>query len=1675
MTTIILNNKEYLINKTDMPIENYKNFNKLIIRPQIGILEKEIGLLNDLAELFNYDIINLGIRHGGYVLLETNVKNKLILDRNINSNDLHNFKKNMYKHKKNINIVDNIIDNIFDKDKIYLLRIDYTNITFSDEEYFKIIKNNNVIIVGNNKFTLKNLDKYIDNYHIYQVENSDIILYIPYKLNNKFIESFKYYFTDDGKFVYDNLINLCIMVKNAGNDFRHVLEKNLPFVDRWTFLDTGSTDNTIKIIKDVMKNKKGNLYCEPFINFRDSRNRCLDLAGQVCKFNIMLDDTYTLQGNVRDFLSYLRCDQFATSYNIFIKSNEITYGSNRIIRTEDKLRYMYKIHEIIQEKNNKLVVQIPFEQMWIHDYTNSYMNERTKNRKEKDIELLEDEITENPDIPRHLYYLAQTYRDIRLWDKAVEYYQKRVEHPVEGYREEITDSYLLIAFYGHTKLEWEWTKCEKIYLKCFNYDPGRPDALYFIGKYYIGYDNYLAYQYLKRGFEIEIPADVTSNLRPDLYNKFLPESLIPLCFQFKDYQLGWKACNRLLNYVREINDPIMVSYYNIFKLMNQNRKMFRNVGQKSILTFVANGGFNKWQGSTLNKDGVGGSETYIIEMSRNIAKITNFDVYVFCNCEEEELFEGVQYKKLETYIEFINSNKVETCIINRFSEYIHVSLANEIDNIYLVVHDLLPSGNIIPTDERLRAIFCMSEWHKSFFLQTFPMLEHKVKVFPNGINLHDYQFNQSDQNKKLNSFIYSSFPNRGLINLLKMFPKIRERLPDATLDVFCDTKNNFVQSVAKDEMDEIEILLEEQKEFVFNHGWVRKEELQKYWQQAEFWLYPCTFMETFCITALEAAASRTLVITNNLAALQNTVGDRGLVVGGDSIDSARSEKWQDDVIEQLIELIEDKSKMDELLDRNQEWSKGYDWSKLGERMVDEYLGHRIDSSVENIEKTLSVQDFESINSIDRIDRIALYHNTKIHHEMLGYLIEYCNSYNYEIDIYLIFDDENTQNWVNYYNNFSKNRIKWINSLKILDDIEYNVIFLITDDNDYFSNIDQKYYHKIISIDHFYLNRRPEIKHHICVRQFFNRHEIPYAIPTYNIILPEEKKLLLKNVSRIQVLFIGKFNIPSSLTFQFFDNFDNIDFHIVRNNEDDVFFELLVKRPNIYFHSYMSTEDLISLMKKSHYIFLMPAYVEGYPQHKLSSLISLSYSTLCQLIVPEMWNKHLRLKSVVKYCDYKYLRPNMDIKLDVSNFDSVIDNIYQERCELIEHNKNVLDNMIGIVSQKNNTSWFSQCCKVLKLQKPRIFVETGTYLGEGIENVLFDFDEIHSIELNSKFVNNAKKKFKNYYHVNIHHGDSSSILETLKINEPVIFYLDAHYSGGKTSLGIIGDNGCPLLRELSILGKRKFNDIIIIDDMRLMGKKSLSGVEGDKKYPLTEFDFRHITIEGIKESYGRKCKILNTTDIDRLIILPSVINKLNYAEMLNWSSDIPVGSKGIFESMLERFRGKECKILEIGTYVGTSVISMLKYLPDATATVIDMWKNYNENTSLNTLEENGIEEIFYENVKKAEMDSRIEILKGDSKDILKDLITKNKRYNFIYVDGSHTYLDCYNDMVSSLKLLSNNGILAIDDYLWMSENREDEKDRPYHAVNDFIEKYSDELKILHQGYRVFLLKNKIKII
>ncbi len=79
----------------------------------------------------------------------------------------------------------------------------------------------------------------------------------------------------------------------------------------------------------------------------------------------------------------------------------------------------------------------------------------------------------------------------------------------------------------------------------------------------------------------------------------------------------------------------------------------------------------------------------------------------------------------------------------------------------------------------------------------------------------------------------------------------------------------------------------------------------------------------------------------------------------------------------------------------------------------------------------------------------------------------------------------------------------------------------------------------------------------------------------------------------------------------------------------------------------------------------------------------------------------------------------------------------------------------------------------------VFIETGTYLGDTINAVKDLFDEIYSIELDTKLADRAKKIFKKYSKIHIIEGDSGKILPKLleKINKPALFWLDAHWSEG----------------------------------------------------------------------------------------------------------------------------------------------------------------------------------------------------------------------------------------------------------------------------------------------------------
>ena len=104
-------------------------------------------------------------------------------------------------------------------------------------------------------------------------------------------------------------------------------------------------------------------------------------------------------------------------------------------------------------------------------------------------------------------------------------------------------------------------------------------------------------------------------------------------------------------------------------------------------------------------------------------------------------------------------------------------------------------------------------------------------------------------------------------------------------------------------------------------------------------------------------------------------------------------------------------------------------------------------------------------------------------------------------------------------------------------------------------------------------------------------------------------------------------------------------------------------------------------------------------------------------------------------------------------------------------------------------------------------------------------------------------------------DSAEKLSELatSLAAPVLWYLDAHYSGGPTAFGNPEDGGWPLLRELGAISSRTQPDVVIIDDVRLLGAARWEGTEDSLEYPRTFFDFRHVTLEHALAAYKRPCR------------------------------------------------------------------------------------------------------------------------------------------------------------------------------------------------------------------------------
>jgi len=178
---------------------------------------------------------------------------------------------------------------------------------------------------------------------------------------------------------------------------------------------------------------------------------------------------------------------------------------------------------------------------------------------------------------------------------------------------------------------------------------------------------------------------------------------------------------------------------------------------------------------------------------------------------------------------------------------------------------------------------------------------------------------------KQTKLFYGSSYDRGLIHLLKMWPDIKEAVPEATLSV-CYGWNLFdiafnpnpERMAWKDKM--VELM---KQDGITEYGRIGKKELAEIRNSCGVWVYPTDFDEINCITALESQSAGLVPVVINKAALKETVGS-GIKIEGDIYMRETYEEYKN----ALISLMKDESCWLIESEKAKEFAKKYDWTLI---------------------------------------------------------------------------------------------------------------------------------------------------------------------------------------------------------------------------------------------------------------------------------------------------------------------------------------------------------------------------------------------------------------------------------------------------------------------------------------------------------------------------------------------------------------------------------------------------------------------------------------------------------------------------------------------------------------------------------------------------------------------------
>ena len=315
------------------------------------------------------------------------------------------------------------------------------------------------------------------------------------------------------------------IMKNEAHVAHRMLNSIKPIVDGIVVIDTGSTDDSINVVKKWGDDNgiETHVIERPFDNFENSRNESFKKAREIflgrndghTYYNFWLDFDEQIEIDAK--FDKQKIDKDLYMFNTYIGA--MKYTRNELCRLDKPYRFYGPVHEFIvcDDKNitsglmEGLVVRVKMDGgSWQSNIPAKYLSHA---------HVLEKYINDtNRQDPRWIFYTAQSWHDSACVPdnkdenderlrRSMKFYKERVSRP-DGYPEEIFYAQYRIGTIMRA-MEEPWNLALNELLKAYSFDPLRGEPIKAIIDYYLAvgewHNAYLFSSFGKKNFHNKNP------------------------------------------------------------------------------------------------------------------------------------------------------------------------------------------------------------------------------------------------------------------------------------------------------------------------------------------------------------------------------------------------------------------------------------------------------------------------------------------------------------------------------------------------------------------------------------------------------------------------------------------------------------------------------------------------------------------------------------------------------------------------------------------------------------------------------------------------------------------------------------------------------------------------------------------------------------------------------------------------------------------------------------------------------------------------------------------------------------------------------------------------------------------------------------------------------------------